>query len=49
MEDEQEESYEINRRNYAKATYTAMKKFFNETDWTKFKQLKYVQENKISS
>ena len=31
MEDKQEESYKKERRNYAKANYTAMKRFFNET------------------
>ena len=33
MENKQEELYENIRKNYSK--YTDMKKFFNETDWTK--------------
>ena len=32
IKDKQEESYKKKRRNYAKANYTAMKRFFNETD-----------------
>ena len=44
IKDKQEESYKNKRRNYAKANYTAMKKFFNETNRTKMKKLKDVQE-----
>ena len=44
MENKQEESYKKKIRNYAKANYTAMKEFFSETDWTKIKELKDVQE-----
>ena len=44
MEDKQEESYRKKRRNYAKTNYKAMKRFLNETDWTKIKELKDVQE-----
>ena len=44
IKDKQEESYKNKRRNYAKANYTAMKRFFNETDRTKIKELKEVQE-----
>ena len=44
IEDKQEESYKNKRVNYAKANYTAMKRFFNETDWMKIKELKDVQE-----
>ena len=44
IEDKQEESYKKKRRNYAKANFIAMKKFFNETDWTKIKELKDIQE-----
>ena len=47
MEDKQEESYKKKRRNYAKSNYIAMKKFFNETDRTKMKELKDVM-NMIS-
>ena len=44
MEDKQDESYKKKRRNYAIANYTAMKRFFNETEWAKTKKLKDVQE-----
>ena len=44
IKDKQGESYKKKRRNYVKANYTAMKRFFNETDWTKIKELKEVQE-----
>ena len=44
MKDTQEELNIKKRRNYAKANYTAMKKFFNETDWKKIKELKDMQE-----
>ena len=44
MEDKQEKSYNKERRNYAKANYTAMKKYFNYIDWTKIKNLKVMQE-----
>ena len=42
--DKQEESYKKKRRNYAKANYTAMKRFFNEIDWSIMEKLKDVQE-----
>ena len=43
MEDKQEESYKEKRRNFAEASYTAMKRFI-DTDWTRIKELKDVQE-----
>ena len=42
MEDKQKESYKKKIRNYAKANYSAMKKFFDETDWMKIKEVKDV-------
>ena len=44
IKDKQEESYKKKRRNHTKANCTAMKRFFNEIDWTKIKELKDVQE-----
>ena len=43
IKEKKEESYK-KKRNYTKANYSAMKKFFNEIDWTKMKELKDVQE-----
>ena len=43
IKDKQEKSYKKKGRNYAQANYTAMKRFFNEIDWTKMKELKGVQ------
>ena len=40
----QEESYKKKRRNYGKAMYIEIKKIFDETDWTRMKELKDVQE-----
>ena len=40
----QKKSYKKKRRNYAEVNYTVMKRFFNEIDWTKVKELKEVQE-----
>ena len=42
IKDKQKESYK--KLNYAKANYNATKRFFNEIDWTKIKELKDVQE-----
>ena len=44
VEDKQEELYKKKQRNYAKANYTAMKKFFNVTRRMKIMELKEVQD-----
>ena len=44
MENKQEKSCKKKRGNYAKANYTAMKRFFNLTNWMKIKELKNLQE-----
>ena len=46
MEGKLEESHKKKRINYAKANYIALKKFFNETDWTKIKEIKDMPEKK---
>ena len=45
--DKQEESYKKKRRNNAKTNYTAMKRFFNENDWMKIKELKDIHEKYV--
>ena len=42
-EDKQKESYKKKKRSFVKKNYNAMK-FFNETEWTKMKELKHVQD-----
>ena len=45
MEVKQEQSYKKKKRNYVNTNYyTAMKKSFNETDRTKIKELKDMQD-----
>ena len=44
MEVERDESHKRNRRNYAKANFIDLKKFFDIIDWKVMKGLKDVQQ-----